>query len=110
MRRAGFGAGGEGVPVHEFDLQHAAAATLFVLESDAGRAALSSAFEDAFGVLAPVTYARHLSALRSAVRWWHAAGWLSTDPTAGASCSCVHHWWRSRRSRLRCLARRVGQG
>jgi integrase len=61
-----------------------AAESLAALEGEAGCAALSAAFEGAFGTLAPATYARHLSALRSAVRWWREAnGWLTTDPTAG---------------------------
>ena len=61
-----------------------AADSVRALESEAGRAALAAAFEDAFGALAPATYARHLSALRSGITWWSRAhGWLTDDPTAG---------------------------
>jgi integrase len=59
-----------------------AAVPLGVLDSEANRTVLTAAFEDAFGALAPATYARHLSVLRSAARWWRGAGWLGTDPTA----------------------------
>lgn len=59
------------------------AAGLAALDAEAGRAALAQAFDAAFGELAPATYARHLSALRSAVTWWRASGRLKTDPTAG---------------------------
>ena len=48
------------------------AAGLAALDAEAGRAALAQAFDAAFGELAPATYARHLSALRSAVTWWRA--------------------------------------
>jgi hypothetical protein len=42
---------------------------LAALDAEPGRAALKAAFADAFDRLAPATYARHLSAVRSAVRW-----------------------------------------
>ena len=60
-----------------------AADGLAALETEAGRTALARAFDAAFGELAPATYARHLSALRSAVTWWRASKWLASDPTAG---------------------------
>ena len=41
------------------------------------------AFTAAFATLAPATRARHLAALRSALGWWRARGWLVGDPTAG---------------------------
>ncbi len=41
------------------------------------------AFTAAFATLAPATRARHLAALRSALGWWRARGWLAGDPTAG---------------------------
>jgi len=56
---------------------------LAALETGDGRAALVAAFDAAFGHLAPATYARHVSALRSAVTWWRGNDWLRSDPTAG---------------------------
>jgi len=59
------------------------ASDLAALDAEAGRAQLKTAFDSAVGHLAPATYARHLSTLRSAVAWWRASGWLTGDPTAG---------------------------
>jgi integrase len=64
-------------------LPGSAADGLAALETEAGRTALARAFDAAFGELAPATYARHLSALRSAITWWRASKWLASDPTAG---------------------------
>jgi len=64
-------------------LPGSAAGGLAALETEVGRTALARAFDAAFGELAPATYARHLSALRSAVNWWRASKWLASDPTAG---------------------------
>lgn len=56
---------------------------LAALDTEPGRVSLKTAFADAFDHLAPATYARHLSALRSAIRWWKDANWITGDPTAG---------------------------
>jgi len=61
----------------------AAAADVAALATPAGAAALNEAFTSAFGSLAPATRARHLAALRSAITWWRATGWLAADPTTG---------------------------
>jgi len=58
-------------------------ASVAALDTPAGAAALEAAFTAAFATLAPATRARHLAALRSALGWWRARGWLVTDPTAG---------------------------
>jgi len=58
-------------------------ASVAALDTPAGAAALELAFTAAFATLAPATRARHLAALRSALGWWRARGWLLTDPTAG---------------------------
>jgi site-specific recombinase XerD len=64
-------------------LAKAAALDIGALATPAGASALQAAFTAAFGALAPATRARHLAALRSAVTWWRATGWLAADPTAG---------------------------
>lgn len=56
---------------------------LVELDTPAGALRLGSAFTTAFGHLAPATYARHLSTLRSAVTWWRTTDRLHTDPTLG---------------------------
>jgi len=58
-------------------------ASIAALDTPDGAAALEVAFTTAFATLAPATRARHLAALRSALGWWRARGWLVTDPTAG---------------------------
>jgi integrase/recombinase XerD len=58
-------------------------ASVAALDTPAGAAALAAAFTAAFATLAPATRARHLAALRSALGWWRARGWLVTDPAAG---------------------------
>lgn len=59
-----------------------AAGCVAELDTPAGTAALTAAFDAAFGKLAPATYARHLSALRSALTWWRSAEWVVGNPTA----------------------------
>jgi len=58
-------------------------ASVTALDTPAGAGTLEAAFTAAFATLAPATRARHLAALRSALGWWRARGWLATDPTAG---------------------------
>jgi len=58
-------------------------ASVAALDTPAGAGTLEVAFTAAFATLAPATRARHLAALRSALGWWRARGWLVTDPTAG---------------------------
>ena len=58
-------------------------ASVAALDTPHGAADLAVAFTAAFATLAPATRARHLAALRSALGWWRARGWLVTDPTAG---------------------------
>ena len=48
-----------------------------------GRSGFRAAFTAAYGDLAATTRARHLAALRSALRWWREVGWLAGDPTRG---------------------------
>ena len=54
-------------------------------DPDAG-AALGAALHDRAAGTDARTVNRELSALRSAVAWWHDQGWISHDPTAG-----LHH-------------------
>jgi hypothetical protein len=42
---------------------------------------LAGAFAVAFGDLAAADHAHHLTALRMAITWWRARGWLDRDPT-----------------------------
>jgi len=56
---------------------------LLAIDGFDGAADLAAAFTAAFATLAPATRARHLAALRSALGWWRARGWLVGDPTAG---------------------------
>jgi len=58
-------------------------ASVAALDTPAGAGTLEVAFTAAFATLASATRARHLAALRSALGWWRARGWLLTDPTAG---------------------------
>ncbi len=64
-------------------LRGSAGEHLAALDTEPGRVSLKTAFADAFDHLAPATYARHLLALRSAIRWWKDANWITGDPTAG---------------------------
>jgi len=57
-------------------------ASVAALGTPEGAAVLAVAFTAAFATLAPATRARHLAALRSALGWWRARGWLVGDPTA----------------------------
>lgn len=68
----------------------AAVIDVALLSTAPGTASLDTAFTMAFGGLAPATRARHLSALRSALAWWTEAGWVTTDPTAGARSPAGH--------------------
>lgn len=61
----------------------AIAGCVALLDGPAGALALTEAFAAAFGAAAPATYARHLSALGSAITWWHSAGWVTGDPAVG---------------------------
>ncbi len=58
-------------------------ASVAALDTPDGASVLEVAFTAAFATLAPATRARHLAALRSALGWWRARGWLAGDPTAG---------------------------
>jgi len=58
-------------------------ASVAALDTPEGAGTLEVAFTAAFATLAPATRARHLAALRSALGWWRARGWLVGDPTAG---------------------------
>jgi len=58
-------------------------ASVTALDTPGGAAVLAVAFTAAFATLAPATRARHLAALRSALGWWRARGWLATPPLAG---------------------------
>lgn len=60
------------------------AGSIALLDGPAGAVALTTAFGAAFGTAAPATYARHLSALRSAITWWRTStGWVTGDPSVG---------------------------
>ncbi len=50
------------------------AASGAALDTPDGAAVLEVAFTAAFATLAPATRARHLAALRSALRWWRSRG------------------------------------
>ncbi|MEV4161812.1 tyrosine-type recombinase/integrase [Nonomuraea dietziae] len=64
-------------------LDASVAACLAQLDGPDGSAAFATAFGAAFKASAPATYARHLSAVRSAVTWWRGLGWVTGDPTGG---------------------------
>jgi integrase len=65
-------------------LDASVAASVALLDGPAGAVALTEAFTAAFGTAAPATYARHLSALRSAITWWRTStGWVTGDRIVG---------------------------
>jgi integrase len=59
---------------------------LVLLDDPDTGARLATALAERAAVADARTVNRELSALRSAVGWWQAQGWIHTDPTAGLRC------------------------
>ncbi|BAJ30950.1 hypothetical protein KSE_51710 [Kitasatospora setae KM-6054] len=56
---------------------------LALLDGPGAPERVAAAFAARAGAVGPRTANRELSALRAALRWWHARGWLAADPAAG---------------------------